>query len=73
MPQQDTQFVARIAVKPETLAKARILWRVRFGGFDHIGELAGFLYDDAWQEALNAGVVKESMLKEEKNKKAVAG
>jgi hypothetical protein len=60
-----TDLTARIATDPETLQKVQILRGVRYGGFDEIGTLVRFLVDDAWQEAVNAGLVKEAMLKAE--------
>lgn len=62
-----TDLTSRLAVDPKTHQKAQILASsaVRFGGFDEIGSLMRFLLDDAWQEALNAGMVKESMLKKD--------
>ena len=57
-----TELIARLAVDPQTLLKAQILRGVRYGGFNRIGDLTRFLFDDAWQEALNAGLVSEKML-----------
>ena len=59
-----TDLTKRIAVDPQTLLKIQKLRSAHYGGFDQIGDLARFLIDDAWQEALNAGLVKESMLAE---------
>lgn len=74
MPQQqDTRFTARIAVDPLTQRKVQILRAVRFYGYDQIGAFVEGVVEDAWQEALHAGMVNEKMLKEMKNKKAVAG
>lgn len=60
-----TALTSRIATDPQTHRKAQVLAStgVRFGGFDQIGDLVRFLLDDAWQEALNAGLVNEKMLK----------
>lgn len=67
-----TDLTARLAVDPQTHLKAQILRGVRYGGFDEIGALVRFLVDDAWQEALNAGMVKESMLKKPEQKAKAA-
>jgi len=59
-----TQLTARIAIDPQTHRKAQVLASagVRYSGFDQIGDLVRFLLEDAWQEALNAGLVNEKML-----------
>lgn len=71
-----TDLTARIATDPLTHQKAQILASkgVRFGGFDQISDLVRSLMEDAWQEAMNAGLVNEKMLAavEAANGKAVS-
>lgn len=59
-----TQYNARLAVRPETQQKAAILGSkaVRYNGAESIGDLIAAMVEDAWQEALSAGLVREAML-----------
>jgi len=59
-----TQLTSRIAIDPKTHRKVQVLASagVRYAGHDQIGDLVRFLLDDAWQEALNAGLVTDAML-----------
>ena len=59
-----TELTARIAIDPQTHRKAQVLASagVRYAGLDQISDLVRFFIDDAWQNALQAGTVKETML-----------
>jgi hypothetical protein len=72
MAQTDTQFTSRLAVDKPTQKKASLLARARYEGNKTIGELLRYLLEDAWQEAMNAGLVKESMLEEATKGKVTA-
>lgn len=65
-----TQFISRLAVRPDTQKKAAILASkaVRWQGFEVIGELVDFFVTDAWQEAKLAGKVTDAMLEPVKEK-----
>lgn len=69
-----TDLTARIAIDKPTHQKVQILASkaVKFNGFDQIDQLVRSFVDDAWQEALNAGMVKESMLKKPEQKAKAA-
>lgn len=55
---------ARIAIDKYAHRKAQVLASraVRYGGFEQIADLVRFLLDDAWQDALSAGLVQDGML-----------
>jgi len=50
------------AAESASLFSPREACQPPYGGFNRIGDLTRFLFDDAWQEALNAGLVSEKML-----------
>jgi undecaprenyl pyrophosphate synthase len=59
-----TDLIKRIAVDPQTHKKIQVLRQVHYGGLDEIAALTRFLVDDAWQEAISAGLVKDAMLED---------